>query len=144
MNKIYGYSFDKETYEGAFSTEREAIEDAVAIIKSFDEIQKNDLLHIGIGEMVEFSVKDGLVDAESVIDKIRQYAIAGGNDFAEDYLDNVSDDQLKDLEKVLNSALIDWLAENNLQPTWYNVEKSKTYTVDELKKEWGETDGNDN
>ena len=121
------YSTDKENYTGIFDTKEEAIKEG-----KIDAIDR-DKKHFYIAK----AIKDftPCIDTDFIIELIQEDAYNNGGEWAEDYLDDISKEQLAELDKKLNDVLSDWLNKHNLKPTWFTVED-----VEEISLEANEND----
>ena len=87
-------------------------------------------LYKGIVNKVDFS---RYVDAESILDSMSEWAY-DDNEFAEDYLGDITDEQKDDLESVI----CDWAKLHNIKPKFFevgDVEEVVVELTDDLKKE---------
>lgn len=127
-NKTYAYSFDGVDYGDEYARREDALFDAVSEL-AYD---KKDKGYIYIGECKrEFKPH---IDALSIIDDLQEDAyVSEGGDYAEDYLEGVTQSQVDELEQGLNKVLNDWIKEYHLQPRWYTVIRYDVYRYENGK-----------
>ena len=106
-----------------------------------------DDLEIGIHEIFQGESEHPKVsdffDADSLIERIQENAYDNHDEYAEDYLEDVTKSQKEDLEKLI----CDWFEKNDLTPRFYrviNVEKIKVEVTESGVKEIGPEEENPN
>ena len=62
------------------------------------------------------------IDVDDVIERIQENAYDVGGEYAEDYLDDVTDGAKETLGERLNDVLERWLNENKYEVNFYSVE----------------------
>lgn len=128
-DKKYCYSFDNVHYEliDNIKTEAEAEEFTRDIMKKegHNKAWIGVYVPISVDEVIPF----GMADDIDMTLRINEYACANFGEFAEDYLVGLSEKVLDDLDKSIDSALNkvvkEWIIENHLEPTFFNVENPK-------------------
>ena len=88
--------------------------------------QKPDSVKIYRGEAKGYTHDTFAFDIGTDIQELLQeYAHGEGGEFAEDYLEDLSKEQLDDLTSIVT----EWLNKNAAQPTFYGVKNVKAYEV---------------
>ncbi len=126
-------SFDDDNWSAASEFESfDSKEELIAFIDTSGEKQFYDFYLDEKGEepseAKEIGYYIGQVEAYvphicagTVIDNIGEQAYDETCGYTDDYLNNVTDEQERDLEDELNTVLAKWLEKHNLQPTFFNV-----------------------
>jgi hypothetical protein len=113
----YAYSLDRETFSGIFSSRREAYEaGCIAAERLHSQVTE-----IYVGHRVAGDPQADL-HAWEVIKSMRERARAAAGDEANPYLKNVTAEQAKDLDGALEAAILRWLANYKLGPSFHRIE----------------------
>jgi hypothetical protein len=113
------YSFNEENFEGDFDTEEQAIAEAIWYYK--DDEKDQDFIWIGQVEEVGISF-----NIDYVIEAIQENAYDKCGEYAENYLDNVTNEHRQILEDRVQSEVLKWMKEFKYEPNFWtvkNVEK---------------------
>ncbi|KHD14360.1 hypothetical protein [Clostridium butyricum] len=70
------------------------------------------------------------VDVDQIINNIQEAMYDDIGEVAEDYLDDVSNEDALDLEKRLNEVFCKWQEEHNYKPSFYKVISEEILYVD--------------
>lgn len=108
----YAYSFDGEHYHGGGATRREAL----AMAREDSEGERR-IIHTA--RIVPFVAPD--VDADHVIDQVREEAYDVAGEFADDWLVRIDPDALASLTARLSAVFRVWMAEHDHEPTFWTV-----------------------
>ena len=117
----WAFSFDNERYYGGFDSKDDAIEEGVKDA----ELNGYDRLYIG-EEIRDFTP---FINVSSIIEEIQENA-CDHSEYADDYLEDVQDNHLIELETTLNNVLVEWMSKHNYNPTFFSVEEYEEYTID--------------
>lgn len=90
-----------------------------AIKKGIEQAKECNAKEISIGKTVQDVLPN--IDADDVISDIQDNMYDAYGDFAEDYLDYVKTEEIKELDNKLNAVLQEWLENNNLEPNFYHI-----------------------
>lgn len=120
----YAYSFDGETYiNELFDSAEDAINDATKEILCFcKEVPKGEV--VIIGKVVNAFIPR--IYGNDIIYNLQGYAY-NDSDRAEEYLEDVTDKELQELETDLNKVLAKWIKKYNYHPNWFEVTEEKKY-----------------
>lgn len=111
----FGYSFDDETYEGAFDTREEAVDEAEA---SADEY---DVSTFRVGEYRDPDSPESFIDGEWVIDRILSC-----NDYDSEHAEdtfNCPQEVRDDLTAMLRAAFVAWMEKHDQRPKFFIVKE---------------------
>ena len=123
MEKEYSWSWkaDSDNYSSPYDTIEECLEQAR--LEYEGNVRKT--IYIGI---VEESFDSG-VDTDSVIEKIQNDAYSEYGEVAEEYLEDITKEQLNELDTVLNEAYSKWKEKHNIKTSFYNIIEIKEYNL---------------
>lgn len=96
-----------------YATKEEAIKDGMMMTK------ENKLKSFRIGRKVDATIPHAYAD--NFIDKMAEQLYANVGEFAEDYLNDVSDEDEKELEEQLNKVFKEWSIKHNYLPNCFNI-----------------------
>lgn len=120
------YSYLDGAIYGIYSSEREAIIDAMRTYEYYGY----EFTHLFVGQAEYFIPR---IDSESILEDLTQLAIDGGYD-DDEYLANVKSKHLRELDKILTEAYLNW---ENKHPEYRNRDYSMTnavrYSISELR-----------
>jgi len=104
-------------------------EDAIALggVKIRDECNRDPGTKFFVGLSVPWDLPT--VDADMVIEQARLEAYDAVEEWAEDWLDRVPEEQLDALTERLTEVFHKWLAETGNVPTFYRVTKISEHVV---------------
>lgn len=109
----HSHSLDKDYWNGTFDTKKEAIADAES---SYCDGYTREFY---IGQAVV--TFQPFIDADDVLERIAEEAY-DENEYAEEYLDDVTTIDKNELSAMLNSALKKWLKKHPYyKPTFYSI-----------------------
>ena len=116
----YQLSWEDMWQHDTYDTKEEAIEVGIR------EAKENRCTIIFIGQTL--ADVEPCVDTDVVIENIQENMQEEFGEYAEDYLDNIKEEERKDLDNKLNAVLQKWLEDNKYEPDFYhiiNIEKIK-------------------
>ncbi len=119
----YSLSLDKELFQGDFKSIEEALGEAQTEL-NLSHGQKfyvGNNTHLGYGEKY-------YPDAGDVIDMIGENAYEV-SEFAENWLTNVTKEEKKDLQDMLNKTIKSWMKKHHQEATFWVVEDIKEYII---------------
>lgn len=130
-NKV-AYSFDGESYSCTYNNTKEALKDALFELESMKKYPPArgtipNKIFIGQCEVFKPSLSGSGYDA---IDAVQCQAAEEGGEYGEDYLSDVTKEQVKELENALEVAFQAWIEKHNLYPNFYTVPSFSIYTYD--------------
>lgn len=117
MRGSYAFSFDRDSFEGAFDTREQAYRAAVARAGELN-IAADTALYTG-QRMAANPQADA--HARQVLNSMRRRAKEMFGEDAGGYLKAVTEDQLIDLDRAVEAVVSRWLANYKLAPTWYRI-----------------------
>jgi hypothetical protein len=117
MRGSYAFSFDRDSFEGAYETREGAYRAAVDRAAELN-IAADTPIYTG-QRMSADPQADG--HARQVVNAMRRRARERVGEDALDYLKTVNDEQLIDLDRALDAVVTRWLANYKLSPTWYRI-----------------------
>lgn len=121
---------DDGSYIGVFSNLEELFEEAEAYIEfKGNKLQKGSVLYIG-----EVKYPNPTICIMDILEAISYEYYEEYGDIAEDYLNNITDEEFDDLDKRLNKEFKDWLIKTNHQPAFWSVVRIKKYVYN--GKDW--------
>lgn len=101
-------------------------EDSAVDSAMFEKGEVTDAVKIYRGEAHGYTHDTFAFDIGADIQEILQEAAHGeGSEFAEDYLEDLSKEQLDDLTRIVT----EWLNKNAAQPTFFSVRNVESYEV---------------
>jgi hypothetical protein len=109
MNGKFAYSFDRETFNGAFDSRQAALDAAMKVLRERSDMPEG----IFVGQWAEPDPRSA-DHAESVVDAMRDRWANSGAEGA--FLQKVTHQQLADLDHELDRTIRTWLAKHNLAP----------------------------
>ena len=127
----FSYSFyENFDYSGEYDSVEEALVAAKADAKNADEFK--DAKTVYIGRVYKFVPE---IDAWSIIEKLQgdadDEADDEGCEVSEDYLRDVSDAELYQLEKMLTETFNKWARETGNEPNFFVVKDVKEYSLED-------------
>lgn len=125
----FSYSFYEDIdYSCEYDSVEEALEAAKADAKNDDEVR--DVTKVYIGRVYKFVPE---IDAWSIIEKLQDDADDEAYEASEDYLRDVSDAELYQLEKMLTETFNKWARETGNEPNFFVVKDVVEYSLEEGK-----------
>lgn len=125
----FSYSFYEDIdYSCEYDSVEEALEAAKADAKNDDEVR--DVTEVYIGRVYKFVPE---IDAWSIIEKLQDDADDEAYEASEDYLRDVSDAELYQLEKMLTETFNKWARETGNEPNFFVVKDVVEYSLEEGK-----------
>lgn len=139
---IKAYSFDNEYYSGVCDTDREALDEAlmeIDNIRRYNPKQIPDTVYIGACEFFEPYISGwNIIEAA-----IQQADDEGFDEWDNDYLSDVTEEQCGELEKELERVFKEWIDKYDHRATFFKVNSYDIYSYDkdkhELFRETGES-----
>ena len=123
------YSFNGESYSDVYDAREEAIIDALKDVKEYKK--DIDTIYLGIAKIFEARVSEA-----GIIEQLKEDAYDGYGEYSEEYLEDLTDEERSDLQKLLQEAYKKW--ENKYpwyKPNFYKVIFNEVFAVDDLIKE---------
>lgn len=124
----WAYSFNEEAYHGEEPTIEAAIAEALA---EFDNNPEEHSDYFWVGQCKRFYAKG---DADLVIDYLQECAYEECGEYAETYLDDVTDAERKELSDFITA----WAARVD-RSNFYTIEKAQKITVEAARRQLQET-----
>lgn len=119
----YAYSFNGEDFgNSGYDSIEEALKDAKKDANGFNDKPR----WCFIGEQVEFQPK---IDADTIIEQL-QGSADEFSEYADDYLEDVSDKERKELEESLQKVFDEWEERTGNKATFFQIENSKMYSLE--------------
>lgn len=117
MRGSYAYSFDRDSFEGEYSTREQAYKAAVA---RADQLNIAADTPIYTGQRMAANPQAD-AHARQLVNAMRRRAreTVGGD--AVDYLKSVTEDQMIDLDRAIEAVVTRWLSNYKLAPQWYRI-----------------------
>lgn len=112
------------TNEEYFSLDYESIDEAIEVFPQDEGLESGDLFYIG--EKVDCIPT---VSGNKIVEMLYEDADNQCGEWADDYLDDIKDSQITDLENVLNRTILKFLESNKLMPNFYSVKNSLQHIV---------------
>ena len=120
---VYGFS-DDNFWSEQYDTAGQALEAARKQAKA-DGAAKHETVYIGVvGENWEPEI-----DGEGIIEMMQEMADEEVGDAAANYLENVPEEDVKELTDALTKTFKEWAAKNGYVPTFYTVEHIEEYKM---------------
>lgn len=115
MNKwVYEVDLDTDVWRSEFYKTRE---EAVSKGNSEAIKDKRELFRVGIAKLCE----NCGVDAIKVIEDMQTAMDDAMGEVAEDYLEDVTNEHLLELEEQLSKVFCEWEKKHNYEPTFYEI-----------------------
>lgn len=116
---------------GEFDSKEKATEygkkNYTEMIKSYgDSIQLENDKYFSVGQVEHVYPH---IDAERIIDDAGENIYDQCGEVADDYLMNVNEKDIEELEEKLNDVFSDWLKKTNNQPTFYQIANTEDIGV---------------
>ncbi len=130
MNKTGRWSYNDHGNEYWNNDDYESREDAIeAAFQDEDFVKENSFklgddffLSVAIGQLKQPTICDGRLIAENVIEIIQEHHCDVYGEYGCDYLDDVTKEQIKELDEALIKVIDKWATKNSLQPRHYLIE----------------------
>ena len=121
MEKQYAWKWkNDESFSCALDSIEECLEEART------ENNKNHK-RVYIGIVAEVGI---CVDTDDVIENIQNRVYSEYGEIAEEYLDDISKEQLNELDEALNKLFREWKDKYKLDPPIFDVEEVKEYNLE--------------
>lgn len=120
--RTYTWSRYGERFEAEEHSSREA-----AAAAGFEECLGADIIWTG----VIAPAARHTIDADDVIERLREEAHEEVGEVADEWLENVSAEEVAELAHDLNAALTAWLDRHKLQPTYFAVQDVEQHDREE-------------
>lgn len=125
------YNTSEDDWTHADEAVEQVLENKLADMEEIDILESDSVtLFRGVVSKVSFG---HYVDVPSILDFMSEWAY-DDNEFAEGYLDDVTDEQKQDLHKVICS----WAEKHNISPKFFtvgDVEEVEVELTDKIKKD---------
>jgi hypothetical protein len=116
MSAKYSFSFDRETFEGSYNSRSEAF--AAALKKAAS--QEDAPTTVFIGERVPGDPQ-ATGHAEEIVNRMIDRARGVWGDAADNYLRDVTPEQLRDLDGAIEQVVLRWLQLHQLKPNFFRI-----------------------
>lgn len=121
----FAYSFNAIDFNNSgFESIEEALKAAKEDAADYSENKPKKCF---IGEQVEFKPK---IDADWILDTLREDGNDFGGEYADDYLQFVTDQEKKQLEEALQIVFDAWEERTKNKATFFQIEDSKEYLLE--------------
>ncbi len=117
MRGSYAFSFDRDSFEGAYDTREQAYRAAVSRAGELN-ISADTPLYTGQRMAADLQAD---AHARQVVNAMRRRAKEKVGEDAAGYLKSVTEDQMVDLDRAVEAVVSRWLANYKLVPTWYRI-----------------------
>lgn len=117
MDNKYAYSYNEYDYYGTFNSFEEACADAIK------EGYKGDIF---IGETTQNF--QPYINPREIIESIQESAY-DDSEYSDDYLENITPQQLDELDEEINFVISKWIKRHNFEPTWFLVKNIKKFSI---------------
>lgn len=105
--------------------ESRAVAEAHAPVEQ--DLKPGDTFYTGFARLVDYAELNPCGSGEDLVERAGEAAY--DNWGWEEAFDEVSRDQMADLEKVMDEAFKGWLKKHNLQPTYYQIDDVQKHVV---------------
>ncbi|HVT88905.1 MAG TPA: hypothetical protein VHD56_08645 [Tepidisphaeraceae bacterium] len=134
----FAYSFDRETFDGAFETRQEALKQAQLRLAQMD----SDAQAIYVGKRVAIDPgSSGL--AEMILGAMRRRVRTATGDNSSNYLMRVNEHQLAELDDQIDSVVRNWMNKHELAPTQSRIISISEYPVQQPSMSGASQSGNE-
>lgn len=125
MNPTFVYSLDRETWTGAFPTRNAAVTDAIRAARQHPD----SIATVFVGQKVVPSPR-AYGHARQIIECMRRRVREDNGDMADDFLRDVTEQQIMNLDSAVEQAIVGWLERNELVPqSFFHVEAISEHPV---------------
>jgi hypothetical protein len=138
MPARFAYSLNGENYTGAFTTRDEAL--ASALEAAQDPMNLNPPQSVFVAKRVEAD-PHATGHARTVLREMAWQAHDEVGAPAANYLNQLSDEQINDLDMMIERALYEWLRKYELLPTYFKVAAISEHPVPQLPSVNGKPTG---
>jgi hypothetical protein len=107
-----------DCYCGHGKTPNEAYEDLLGWVDD-EYFEDHNTKIVKIAEKIKPSICD-FINIDDMVDRIAENAYDDGGEYAEDYLYNLPSEQREELERNINTVLLDWAKKYNHEPNWFH------------------------
>jgi hypothetical protein len=115
------HDYAGEYFNGEFfNTKEEAIDNFKKEIEEEDFSETKKRGYFWVGQCFHFSAGE-FFNADNIIDNAWELADGEAGEFAEDYLQDVTQEQKDELDNLLMS----WVIKHNLEPRFYRIKNSE-------------------
>ncbi len=122
MIPTFGYSFDRDTFNGNFPTRKAALDAALQALGNRSDVPEG----IFVGQWIEVNPQTS-DHSDMVLDAMRDRWQASSQ--SGEFLNHVNEHDAADLDQTINQCLREWLAKHNLVPTATKVRGVSEYPV---------------
>ena len=119
----YAYSLDQETYRGQEDSRETAV--YVAIAEEDIEVGRT----VWTAEITEPLAGEFFGGVDRLIEDMQERAYEDHDEFAQDWLANVTKAQEDELQDALTKAINDWAKKHDHHPMFFSVENSEPHVV---------------
>jgi hypothetical protein len=120
----YSYSLDRQEWTGRYSSRKQA-EDAAVARAVRDPIPPETVY---VAQRIEPDLR-AYGHARGIIETMRQRVHEDNGDVADGFLRGVAEEQIADLDRGIESAIVAWLNRSGLEPTWVRIEAVGEYPL---------------
>ena len=124
----YSYSFNEENFYGPFESREAALAEAMSELTCqdhFDPEQAEHFVYTGMDE----PHTPTLPGVEWLVENLQEMAYDAIGEAAEDWLEDVTNEEEEDLQDMVMEAVNKWLEKHKKQPTFFTVTEVETHTV---------------
>lgn len=126
-NGQWVYSFTGEDYETEFfDTEKEILD--YIFSDNFDEVTTDGVY---IAQIIVHESNIDKSTVETIIEDLKNDAYQEGGEYAESFLEDVTDKQQEELVELLNPIYQKWAEKHNHKPNFFTVENDKYISLDD-------------
>src|SRR3954464_6295656 len=126
MPARYAYSLNGENYTGAYTAREEAL--SAALDAASDPMNLNPPQSVFVGRRVEAD-PHAAGHARTVLREMAWQAHDEVGAPASNYLNQLGDEKIKELDEAIEQVLYEWLRKNDLLPTYFRVEGISEHAV---------------
>ncbi len=126
---MYAWTYDDTAWDsgGVCDTLEKCITQAKDERECFDP----DVKFVYIGEFKEY---EPYVDIEYVIERMEENAYDAVGEFSEDWLNDMTHEEKKELQKIINKTIVNYLKDKGHMPNFGTVEEYKEYSLGGVNK----------
>lgn len=119
QDRIYVWSFDEENFGGSFATREDAIAEGAAYAKPGQPYW--------IGQRSDRSIAAVTPSGGSLIEDMHTRVCDEIGESGEDWLDDVTAEEIEDLEESVQAAIVDWAGRRSIRDSYYAVVDVQEY-----------------
>jgi hypothetical protein len=120
----YSYSLDRQVWTGRFSSRKEAAD--AAIVRAVKQALPPETVYVG--QRIDPDLR-AYGHARGIMETMRRRVREDNGDVADGFLRGVTDQQIAELDRAMESTIVDWLVRSSLEPTWVRIEAVGEYPL---------------